>query len=37
MTFRWRVNGCLIWLRSVSMQVYCNEYGKIMCQTRHWK
>ena len=22
---------------SVSVQVYCNEYGKIMRQTRHWK
>ena len=30
MTFRWRANGCPIWLRYVSVQVYCNEYGKIM-------
>ena len=22
---------------SVAAQVYCNEYGKIMRQTRHWK
>ena len=33
MTFRWRANGCPNWLRSVFVQVYCNEYGKIMRQT----
>ena len=33
----WRADGCPFWLLSVSMQVYCNEYGKIMRQTRHWK
>ena len=26
-----------VWLLSVSVQVYCNEYGKLMRQTRHWK
>ena len=30
-------DGCPFWFLSVSVQVYCNEYGKIMRQTRHWK
>ena len=28
MTFRWRADGSPFWLLSVSVQVYCNEYGK---------
>ena len=37
MTFRWRADVCPFWLLSVSVQVNCNEYGKIMRQTRDWK
>ena len=37
MTFRWRDGGCPFYILSVSVQVYCNEYGKIMRQARHWK
>ena len=27
-TFSWQAGGCPFWLLSVSVQVYCNEYGK---------